>query len=393
MTKIQKQTICVVTGSRADYGLLYWLMKEIQNDEDLCLQIIATGMHLSPEFGLTYQEIESDGFRIDEKVEIQLSSDTVIGVTTSVGLAVIGIGGALSRLKPDMVVILGDRYEILAAAQAALLAKVPIAHLHGGETTEGAFDEAIRHSITKMSLLHFVAAEPYRSRVIQLGEAPSRVFNFGAPGLDHIQKTKLLSRMAFEEEIEFSLGELCFLVTYHPVTLQSSTPEQTFQNLLDAFDEFPSATIIFTGQNSDPQGRIIGSKIESYIEKHHSRCCYFSSLGHVRYLSALQHVDAVIGNSSSGLSEVPIFKKPTVNIGDRQKGRIRASSVIDCAEDKQSIQEGITKALSADFQKSLQTVLSPYGVGDVSPKIKEVLKNYDLSERYLMKQFHDIKIV
>ena len=384
--------ICIVTGTRAEYGLLYYLIKEIEDDPDLQLQFIVTGSHLSPEFGLTYQVIERDGFKIDEKVEIQLSSDTAVGVTTSIGLAVIGIGNALDRLQSDMMVILGDRYEMLAAAQAALIARVPIAHLHGGETTEGAFDEAIRHSITKMSLLHFVAAEPYRSRVIQLGEDPNRVFNFGAPGLDHIKKTKLLSKKAFEKAINFSLGGLCFLVTYHPVTLQSSSPEETVDNLLEVLNELKSAKIIFTGHNADSKGRIIGQMIASYIEENHSRCRFYTSLGQLLYLSALQYVDVVIGNSSSGLSEVPIFQKPTVNIGDRQKGRIRASSVIDCSEDKQSIRKGIQKALSSDFQKHLKTAHSPYGIGDVSPKIKEVLKNYDLSDKKIMKKFYDINV-
>ena len=254
---MNKRKICIVTGTRAEYGLLYWLMKEIQGDAALELQVIVTGMHLSPEFGLTYKKIEEDGFTINEKVEMLLSSDTPVGIAKSVGLGVIGFADALARQKPDILVVLGDRFEILSAAQAAMVARIPIAHIHGGETTEGAIDEAIRHAITKMAHFHFTAAEPYRRRIVQLGEAPERVMNYGAPGLDNIKKLKLLNRAAFEKAIKFSLGKMSFLVTYHPVTLSAANPEQSFKELTNALDQFPEAKIIFAKANADTAGRII----------------------------------------------------------------------------------------------------------------------------------------
>lgn len=382
-----KRKLCVVTGGRAEYGLLYWLMKEIQEDDDLELQVVVTGMHLSPEYGTTANIIENDGFPISAKVESLLSSDTAVGVAKSVGLGVIGFADAFERLSPDLVVLLGDRYEILAAAQAALFAKIRIAHLSGGETTEGAFDEAIRHSITKMAHLHFVAAEPYRQRVIQLGEHPDTVFRVGAFGLDNIQRLPLLDRKSFEESIDFQLGSLNFLLTYHPVTLQQNTPEAAVIELLEALKEFPEAHIIVTGQNSDPQGRIIQRLFEEYATEN-SKVRLYKNLGQLRYLSAIQHCDLVIGNSSSGVIEVPAMKKPTINLGDRQKGRLKAQSIIDCSEDKKSIVAAIQKGLSADFQESLQSMEPILGTGNVAPKVKEVLKNYPL-ETPLLKTFHD----
>ena len=381
--------VCIVTGTRAEYGLLYWLLKEIQEDQDLKLQVIATGTHLSPEFGLTYKTIEQDGFTITSKVEMQLSSDSAVGITKSIGLGVIGFADAFEQIKPDIVVVLGDRYEILAACQAALIANIPIAHLHGGETTEGAFDEAIRHSITKMAYLHFVAAEPYKKRVIQLGESPDRVFNFGAPGLDHLKKTRLYGRDEFEKSIDFPLGETNFLITYHPVTMQKQSATGAVEQMLTALDDFPESHIIYTGQNSDPDGRIIGEKIQQYVKNNSQRCVFFKSLGQLRYLSAIKNVDAVIGNSSSGLLEAPVFKKPTVNIGDRQKGRLKASSVIDCGENADEIKLAITKALSKAFQATLSSVTSLYGMGDVSSQIKNVLKCFNFTGN-LSKTFHDI---
>jgi len=384
-----EKKICVITGTRAEYGLLYWVLKEIQNDPSLTLQIIVTGTHLSPAFDNTYQIIEKDGFRINKKIEILLSSDTPIGISKSIALGVIGFAEALDDLKPDILVILGDRFEMLAAAQAALIANVPIAHIHGGETTEGAIDEAIRHSITKMSYLHFVAAEPYHKRVIQLGEAPNRVFNFGAPGLDHIKNTPLLTREEFEQAINFNLSELNFLVTLHPTTLKIHETEDTIVALLAALDSFPDGNIIFTGYNADPAGHIIGEHIDKYVRLHNTRCRFFKSLGQVRYLSALQFVDVIIGNSSSGLSEVPVFRKPTVNIGDRQKGRLRATSVIDCTNDKKSIIRSIKLALSDGFQTKLKSTVTPYGMGNVSPRIKDTLKSFDFGADP-QKRFFDI---
>ena len=381
--------ICIVTGSRAEYGLLYWLMKEVQNDSDLTLQIAVTGMHLSPEFGLTYRQIEHDGFTIDAKVETVLSSDTPVSISKSIALGVIGFSETWERLKPDLIVVLGDRYEILAAVQAALITRIPVAHIHGGEITEGAIDDAIRHSITKMSHLHFVSAQPYAQRVLQLGEAPESVFNVGAPGLESITNTNLLTRKSLEEALKFSFGHINFLITYHSVTLQSGHAEKAIQSLLDALDSFPEAHVIFTKQNSDTEGHVIGEKIDEYTQAHSSSTKSFFSLGQLRYFSALNEVDIVIGNSSSGIIEAPAFKKATVNIGARQTGRLKASSVIDCVEEKDSIVNAIQKALSSDFQKSLKQVTSPYGTGDTSIKIKNILKTKDLSQ-IIFKKFHDL---
>lgn len=381
--------ICVVTGTRAEYGLLYWLMREIQSDAELQLQIIVTGMHLSPEFGLTWKIIEEDGFVITANVEMLLSSDTPVGIAKSLGLGVIGFADTLNQLKPDLLVLLGDRYEILSAAQAALISRIPVAHIHGGELTEGLIDEAIRHSITKMSHLHFVAAEPYRQRVIQLGENPERVLNFGAPGLDSITKLSLLDRSEFEESIDFKLGDLNFLVTFHPVTLSKSGPESTMYQLFEALDHFPEAKIIFTKPNSDTDGRIISILIDNYVAKHPDRMKSFVSLGHTKYLSALRHIDIVIGNSSSGLLEAPLFGKPTINIGSRQAGRLKASSVIDCDETSNAISNAIRQAQSNEFKLQLANIHSLYGSGNASFKIKQFIKYADI-DTILMKKFYDI---
>lgn len=382
--------ICIVTGTRAEYGSLYWLMKEIQDDHELELQIIATGMHLSPEFGLTYKIIEDDGLRIDAKVEMLLSSDTAVGITKSIGLGVIGFAEALDRLRPDIIVLLGDRYELLAAAQAAMIARIPIAHLHGGESSEGLIDEAIRHAITKMAHLHFVAADPYRLRVVQMGEDPQRVFNLGAPGLDNISKLKLLDREEFEKSINFKLGKLNFLVTYHPVTLSNKYPGEGMSVLFKALDEFPDAKIILTKPNSDTDGRVIIRMIDDYADRQPDRVTAFTSLGQLRYLSAVTHADVVIGNSSSGIVEVPVLKKPTVDIGNRQRGRLKAASVIECEEDYLAIKEAINKALSPEFRQSLAEVVSLYGIGNASYRIKECLKNVKL-EGILLKKFQELE--
>lgn len=384
-----KRKICIVTGTRAEYGLLYWLMKEIQGDPSLELQIVATGMHLSPEFGLTYKKIEEDGFTINEKVAMLLSSDTPVGIAKSIGLGVIGFADAIARQKPDIMVVLGDRFEILAAAQAALVARIPIAHIHGGETTEGAIDEAIRHAITKMSHFHFTAAEPYRRRVIQLGEAPERVMNYGAPGHDNIKKLKLLNRAAFEKAINFSLGKMSFLVTYHPVTLSDARPAQSFKELTNALDQFPEAKIIFTKANADTAGRTINYNIEKYVEQNPQRAKVFTSMGQLLYLSAVKNADIVIGNSSSGIIEAPSLLRPTVNIGQRQQGRLKADSIIDCAEKERAIVAAIKKGLSMEFKKVLKVTKNPYGSGNASLKIKEFLKKASL-ENILMKKFYDV---
>lgn len=381
--------ICVVTGTRADYGLLQGLMKEIQADAELQLQIIATGMHLSQQFGLTYREIEQDGFKINEKLEILLSSDTPTAVAKSVGLATIGFADAFNRLQPDVLVILGDRTEALAAAQAAMIARIPIAHLHGGEITEGAIDESIRHSITKMSHLHFVAADTYLKRVIQLGEQPERVFNFGALGIENMRRLALKNREELESALQFSLGSPTFLVTFHPTTVKEGTTEGAIKQLIEALEAFPEASVIITKPNSDPEGQIIIDHIEQYALLHPNRVKVFASLGQVNYLSMIQLCDVVIGNSSSGLIEVPSFKKATVNIGYRQSGRLKAESVIDCDNNKESIVIAIRKALSPEFKQILDNVATPYDEGVPSIQIKEQLKKADLSD-ILVKKFHDM---
>ena len=385
---MNKRKICVVTGTRAEYGLLYWLMKEIETDNELELQIIATGMHLSPEFGLTYKEIEKD-FNINKKIEMLLSSDTSIGISKSMGLAQISFAEAYEELKTDIIVVLGDRYEIFSAVSAAMIARIPIAHLHGGETTEGAFDESIRHSITKMSHLHFTAADEYKNRVIQLGEHPSRVFNVGGMGIENIKRLNLLTKDEFEKSIDFKLNKRNILVTFHPVTLENATARDQFQQLLDAIDELEDTNIIFTKANSDTDGRIINQMIDEYVANNSHKSVSFTSLGQLRYLSALQYVDAIVGNSSSGLAETPSFKIGTINIGDRQKGRIKASSVIDCKPNKSSIQEAFEKIYSKEFQKTLATTLNPYGDGCASKKIMGEIKKVNLSN-ILKKSFYDL---
>lgn len=385
-----KRKICVVTGTRAEYGLLYWLMKEIEVDKDLELQLIVTGMHLSPEFGLTYKAIEKD-FKIDKKIEMLLSSDTSVGISKSIGLAQISFAESYEELKPDIVVVLGDRYEIFSAVSAAMIARIPIAHLHGGEATEGLIDEPIRHSITKMSHLHFTATEEYKNRVIQLGENPSKVFNVGGMGIENIKRLKLLTKDEFEKSIDFKLNSKNILVTFHPVTLENSTAKEQFQELLDVIDELKDTNIIFTKANSDTDGRIINSMIDEYVAKNAYKSVGFTSLGQLRYLSALQFVDAMVGNSSSGLAETPSFKIGTINIGDRQKGRIKASSVIDCEPNKSSIHQAFVKLYSKEFQKALKDTINPYGNGCASKKIVEILKTVYL-ENILKKSFYDLKV-
>ena len=386
-----KRKICIVTGTRAEYGLLYWLMKAIVAEKTLELQLIVTGMHLSPEFGLTYKEIEKE-FKIDKKIEILLSSDTPVAISKSMGLAQISFAEVYDELNPDLVVVLGDRYEIFSAASAATIARIPIAHLHGGETTEGAYDEAMRHSITKMSHLHFVATEVYRKRVIQLGECPRGVFNVGGMGIESIKRLELLSKEAFEKSIDFKLTSKNILVTFHPVTLENTTAKEQFQELLDFMDTLEDTHIIFTKANSDTDGRVINQMIDDYVTKHSYKAIGFASLGQLRYLSALQYIDAVVGNSSSGLLEAPSFKIGTINIGDRQKGRIKAASVIDCQPNKQSFKEAFDKLYSKTFRESLRGVKNPYGEGSASQMILEILVNIDL-KNILKKTFYDLDTV
>ncbi len=381
--------ICIVTGTRAEYGLLYWLMKEIKSDKDLELQIIATGMHLSPEFGSTYNYIEEDGFVINSKVHMLLSSDTEVGITKSMGIGLVGFADAFKNLNPDLIVVLGDRYEIFAAVSAAMIAKIPVAHLHGGEATEGLIDEPIRHSITKMSHLHFTATEEYKNRVIQLGESPKRVFNVGGLGVDNINKLKLLSKQEFQESINFNLGNKNILVTFHPVTLENSSAESQFQALLDSIDELDEVKVIFTKANSDTDNKIINSMIDDYVSIHDNAIA-FKSMGQLNYLSALQFVDGVVGNSSSGLLEAPSFKIGTIDIGDRQKGRIKAKSVISCNPNKKEINSAFKYLFSKEFKNKLLQVKNPYDNGDTTNKILKKIKSTKL-EGILKKSFYDIE--
>ncbi len=382
--------ICVVTGSRAEYGLLSGLMRAIQEDADLQLQVIATNMHLSPEFGLTYREIEHDGFKIDKKVQMLLSSDVPNATTKSVGLATIGFADAYEDLQPDLIVVLGDRFEILAAVSAALFFKIPVAHLHGGEITEGAYDDCIRHAITKMSHLHFTSTETYRQRVIQLGEQPDRVFYVGAIGVENIKRIPLLSKSELEASIQFELGEKSLLVTYHPVTLENNTAAEQCRNLLEALNEYPEYKVIFTLPNSDTDGRIIIQLINEYVASQPERCMAVPSLGLKRYLSALKYVSAVVGNSSSGIIEVPSFGIPTLDIGDRQKGRIAAESVWHCGNDTTSIKEGMQKILSKEFSGQAKRTVNPYDKGRTIEQIFQVISTYPLCELQ-QKKFYDIK--
>jgi GDP/UDP-N,N'-diacetylbacillosamine 2-epimerase (hydrolysing) len=380
--------ICVVTGTRAEYGLLRWVMEGIRNSTKLDLQVIATGMHLSPEFGLTYREIEKDGFRIDRKVEMLLSSDTPVGIAKSMGLCSVGFADAFQELNPDLIVILGDRFELFSAVSVAMVSRIPVAHLHGGEATEGLIDESIRHSITKMSHLHFVAAEEYKKRVIQLGEQPDRVFNVGGLGIDNILKLRLLDRTELENSIKFKLGSKNLLITFHPVTLENSTSAQQMGELLSALNKLDNTNLIFTMPNSDTDGRVLFKIIEEYVSSN-IKSVVITSLGQLRYLSCLKHVDGVIGNSSSGLLEVPTFKIGTINIGDRQRGRLKAISVIDCEPNEPSISSAIKMLYSADYQNGLTTVKNPYGCGGASESIVNILNDVSL-DGLLKKRFYNL---
>ena len=387
-----KRKICVVTGSRAEYGLLYWIIRNIQDAKSLELQLVVTGMHLSPEFGSTYRQIENDGFRITRKVEMLLSSDTPSGIAKSMGLGISGFGEIYEALQPDIVLMLGDRFELLAAASAALVAALPIAHIHGGEVTQGAFDEAIRHSISKMSHLHFTSTDAYRRRVIQLGEHPDRVFNVGAPGLDNIERLKLLSRSELEGAIGMELGSCSLLVTWHPVTLEPGRTRTDCQVLLNVLDQVDGLKVIFTKANADTEGSIINQLIDEYVLDHSNQAVVHTSLGQVRYLSAVKHVDGVVGNSSSGIIEAPSFQTGTINIGDRQYGRVRADSVIDCETTEESIRSALKLLFSREFIEKLRTVKNPHGGGDVAGKIVRVLQTHPI-DNIIKKLFFDLPYV
>ncbi len=381
--------VCVVTGTRAEYGLLRWVMQGIKDDPELTLQIIATGMHLSPEFGLTYREIEKDGFLIDRKVEMLTSSDTPVGIAKSMGLGMIGFADALNELRPDIIVVLGDRFEIFAAVAAALVARIPVAHLHGGEATEGLIDEAVRHSITKMSQLHFVAAEEYRRRVIQLGEQPEHVYLVGGLGIDNIRRLKLLDRAALETSLDFKLGQKNLLITFHPVTLETESAVVQMEELLSVLAALVDTQLIFTLPNADTDGRALIKMVEHFVAQYSNARAY-TSLGQLLYLSCLAKMDGVVGNSSSGLAEAPSFKKGTVNIGDRQRGRLHAASVINCEPTRQSIAAALCKLYSSDFQAGLSQVCNPYGEGGASEKVVTLIKSVGL-DNLIKKRFYDFR--
>lgn len=382
--------ICVVTGTRAEYGIMQNLIKLLHEDPKVELQLLVTGMHLSPEFGNTIETIIADGFPISKKVEVLLSSDTPIGISKTMGLGMISFAEALNELAPDIMVVLGDRFEIFSAVAAAMIARIPVGHIHGGEATQGLIDEPIRHSITKMSHLHFPATEEYRNRIIQLGEQPEHVFCTGTPGLDNIMSLDLLSKEEFDKSIEFDLEDgPTALLTFHPVTLDFSSAEEQFGEVLAALSAKPEMKVIFTMPNSDTDGRVIIKMINHFVAKNPKRYKAFVSLGQLRYLSALKHVDLVIGNSSSGLIEVPSFKIPTINIGDRQKGRIKAPSVINCEPTESSIIEALNKAFDKDFKASLRVLKNPYGEEGASAKIKDILCEFDL-ENIIKKKFYDL---
>ena len=380
--------ICIVTGTRAEYGLLRWVMHGVQQAPGLQLQVLATGMHLSPEFGLTYREIEGDGFQIDAKVEMLVSADTATGTAKSMGLGLIGLGDAFARLQPDLIVLLGDRFEVFAAAAAALVAGIPVAHLHGGETTEGAFDEAIRHAVTKMSHLHFVAADEYRKRVIQLGEQPERVFLVGGLGIDAIQRIQLLDRAALEASLGVALGAKNLLITFHPVTLEQQSSAQQMAELLAALGALQDTRLIFTMPNADNGSRVLGQMVAGFVASH-PQACVFASLGQLRYLSCLKLVDGVVGNSSSGLAEAPSLGVGTINIGDRQRGRLKASSVIDCLPQRQAIADALQTLYSPAFRHTVLHTVNPYGQGGASEKIVAVLQDHPL-DGIIKKSFYNL---
>lgn len=384
------KNICIVTGTRAEYGLLRPLISKIDADKEMCLKLVVTGMHLSSEFGMTYQEIEADGFEISERIEMLLSTDTSSGVLKSIGLEMIGFADYFNKQSIDMIILLGDRYEIFIAAAAALIYGIPIAHIHGGEKTEGAVDEAFRHSITKMSTLHFASTEEYRRRIIQMGEQPKNVYNVGALGVENIKKTSFLTKEEVENVVGFKFDTPVFMVTYHPVTLEDATAESQMDCLLKALDSFSNCKVVFTKANSDVGGRIINQMIDSYVLKHRDRCVAFTSMGQKRYFDTIRYCTMVIGNSSSGIIEAPSFHIPTVNVGDRQRGRVCAKSIIQCGTDKEDIIRAIGSAFELQKSGNLKDVINPYeGTGTVN-KIADTISQYLAKDRERKKQFFDI---
>jgi UDP-hydrolysing UDP-N-acetyl-D-glucosamine 2-epimerase len=383
------RTIAAVTGSRAEYGLLQGLLRILSAEPTVALRIVATGSHLSPRFGETWREIESDGFTIDAKVPLPLGDDSAVGTSIAMSAALTGVASALSGLNPDIVVLLGDRYEILAAAVAALLLRIPVAHIHGGEVTSGAMDDAMRHAITKMSHLHFTAAEIYSRRVVQLGEPPENVHTVGAIGLDGLADLPALGREALAKSVGIELGEPLFLVTYHPATLGDRDPGEAAGALIEALKGFPEATLLFTGVNADTGNRAIADRIEKFVALNPGRAVCTDSLGRARYVAAMRIADAVIGNSSSGIIEAPALGTPTVNIGDRQAGRLRSASVVDCPEDARAIGAAIRRAIGAEFRGSIRGMTPAYGNGGAARRIADILRRHDVAH-LTAKKFHDL---
>tara|TARA_B100001939_G_scaffold347899_1_gene371206 strand:+ start:1945 stop:3099 length:1155 start_codon:yes stop_codon:yes gene_type:complete len=381
--------IAIFTGTRAEYGLLYWIIKALHESDDIEMMLLVGGMHLSPEFGKTINQIKNDGFPIADRFEFLLSSETPVGISKSMALASISAAEFFSRNMPDLLLVLGDRYEALAIAQSAMVARIPIAHIHGGEITEGLIDEAIRHSITKMSHIHFAATQDYKKRIIQLGENPEYVFNFGAPGIDSIKKLKLLSKKNLQKKINFNLGESFFAVTFHPVTLSNNGGSEELRNLLEALDDYPDTKLVISYPNADTDSRLFIDMLREYKDKNSERVLLCESLGQLKYLSVLKHSCLVIGNSSSGIIEAPSLGIPTVNIGERQDGRISGKTVINCSEDVESIKIALRKALSNNFIDKCKKAENPYGNGDASNKIVKKLKELDI-ENILIKKFHNI---
>ncbi|WP_428623808.1 UDP-N-acetylglucosamine 2-epimerase [Sedimenticola sp.] len=388
---MKRRKVCVVTATRAEYGLLFWLLHELRNDPAIELQLIVTGTHLSKRYGFTVSQIEKDGFAIDSRIELPLESDSASDIGYALAAATVGMVESLERLKPELLVLLGDRYEILAAAQSAMLHRIPIAHLHGGEATEGVIDEAIRHAVTKMSHLHFVSASEFRDRVIQLGENPDRVWVVGATGLDNVERLNLVPEATLAQELGISLRPPKFLVTYHPVTLEKVDQGLAMCTLLEVLEEW-GGSIVITGVNADTGSHSIRRVAGEFVEKYPTRVVLVESLGALRYLSMVKAADAVIGNSSSGLLEAPSLGTPTVDIGDRQKGRLRAPSVVHCSEERESIKSAVETVLQPDFRVMSRKKITPYGKPGAAKKIAEVIRNYPL-ENLVFKQFHNMSSI
>ena len=382
-----KRKICIITGTRAEYGLLYWIIKGINEDPELELQLIVTGMHLSTEFGLTLREIEKDGFPISEKVEMLLSSDTETAIAMSMGIGMMGFAKTYERIRPDLIVVLGDRFEILSAVSASIPFRIPVAHIHGGESTEGVIDEPIRHAVTKMSHIHFTATDKYRSRVVQMGENPERVFCFGAPGLDNIRRLNLMNEEELRIELDIPEGKKIGVVTYHPVTLEDNTAESQIHEILKSLEDFGDIYWVITLPNADTNGRVIINIIDDFSRSNPDKARAHTSLGQLRYLSLLKYAALMVGNSSSGIVEAPSFALPVVNVGDRQTGRVRGNNVIDVECKRELVSEGIQKALSSELRSMMNNTQNPYGQGNTSERIVEKLKTVPLGEKLIKKSF------